>query len=80
MFTYILGQCLCGGAWTGSNCEIAMCDVMECGIGSTRCVDGQCVCGTGFEGSLCNDLVCDRLVCNNNATCINGEVLNTYGT
>ena len=48
------GDCVCPGAFTGTNCEtpVDLCAGVTCLNGGT-CLNGDCNCATGYEGVNC---------------------------
>jgi len=68
------GQCMCSPGYTGSTCEIDLCDVIDCRNNGT-CMQGMCSCPEGYVGPDCSVDVCDHHACHHNSTCTMGSCL-----
>lgn len=52
--TCIEGECNCDQGYSGVNCEINVCDSINCNNGDCNMVTGECMCDEGYEGSFCD--------------------------
>lgn len=48
------GSCLCDEGYSGVNCQINVCDGIDCNNGNCDTVTGMCDCLEGYEGTFCD--------------------------
>ncbi len=52
--TCVEGDCLCNDGYSGANCQINICDSVNCNNGNCDPVTGDCTCDDGYEGGFCD--------------------------
>ncbi len=48
------GTCICDEGFSGINCEVNVCDTVDCINGDCDPTTGNCLCERGFEGPTCD--------------------------